>query len=117
MTIARMRSLRTLAQGAAVLILTVMLPGCDGAGAGVAAAQDDRIDLGLLQEVAKKVEHDYVASVSGDELTAGALKGMLNRLDPHSDYMDQDQYQQMNAHDLSQTNKGRALCARPSFSP
>jgi carboxyl-terminal processing protease len=96
MTIARSRSLHTLAKGAAALIVTVMLHGCDGAGAG-AAAQDDPVDLGLLQEVAKKVEHDYVAPVSGDELTADALKGMLTRLDPHSDYMDQDQYQQMNA--------------------
>ena len=97
MTIARLRSLHTLAMGAAALIVTVMLHGCDGAGAGAAAAQDDPVDLGLLQEVAKKVEHDYVAPVSGDQLTADALKGMLTRLDPHSDYMDQDQYQQMNA--------------------
>ena len=97
MTIARLRSHHTLARGAAALILTMLLHGCDGAGAGAAAAQGDPVDLGLLREVAKKVEHDYVAPVSGDELTAGALKGMLNRLDPHSDYMDQDQYQQMNA--------------------
>jgi carboxyl-terminal processing protease len=97
MTIACLRAHQILARGAAALILTMLLHGCDGAGAGAAAAQDDPVDLGLLQEVAKKVEHDYVAPVNGDELTAGALKGMLTRLDPHSDYLDQDQYQQMNA--------------------
>jgi carboxyl-terminal processing protease len=99
MTIARLRPRNALARGAAGLILTMLVHGCDGAGAGAgaAAAQDDPVDLGLLQEVARKVEHDYVAPVSGDALTAGALKGMLSRLDPHSDYLDQDQYQQMNA--------------------
>jgi carboxyl-terminal processing protease len=97
MTIARLRSHHTLARSAAALILTLLLHGCDVAGAGAAAAQGDPVDLGLLQEVAKKVEHDYVAPVSGNELTADALKGMLTRLDPHSDYLDQDQYQQMNA--------------------
>ncbi len=35
--------------------------------------------------------------MTSDELTEDALKGMLTRLDPHSDYMDQDQYQQMTA--------------------
>jgi carboxyl-terminal processing protease len=97
MIIARLRSHQMLARGAAALILTMLLHGCDGAGAGVAAGPGDPVDLGLLQAVAKKVEHDYVAPVSGDELTADALKGMLTRLDPHSDYLDQDQYQQMNA--------------------
>jgi carboxyl-terminal processing protease len=97
MTIARLRSHPTLVRAAAALILTMMLHGCDSAGAGAASAQGDSVDLGLLQEVAKKVEHDYVAPVSSNELTADALKGMLTRLDPHSDYMSQDQYQQMNA--------------------
>jgi carboxyl-terminal processing protease len=95
MTIARLRSHHILARAAAALILTATLHGCDSAGAGNAA--DDPVDLGLLQEVAKKVQQDYVAPVSSDELTDDALKGMLTRLDPHSDYMDQDQYQQMNA--------------------
>src|SRR5262249_18471524 len=97
MTLACLRPHHPLARGAAALILTILLHGCDGAGAGAAAAQDDPVDLGLLQEVARKVEHDSVAPVRGDELTAGALRGMLTRLDPHSDYLDQDQYQQMNA--------------------
>jgi carboxyl-terminal processing protease len=93
MIIARLRSHLILVRAAAALFISVMLHGCDSAG----AASGDPVDLSLLQEVAKKVEHDYVAPVSGDELTADALKGMLTRLDPHSDYMDQDQYRQMNA--------------------
>ena len=45
----------------------------------------------------KQVERNYVAPVTGGELAKDALKGMLTRLDPHSDYMDQEQYQQMTA--------------------
>src|SRR5437899_7508600 len=45
----------------------------------------------------KQVERNYVAPVTGNELAKDALKGMLTRLDPHSDYMDQQQYQQMTA--------------------
>jgi carboxyl-terminal processing protease len=45
----------------------------------------------------KQVERNYVAPVTGNELAKDALRGMLTRLDPHSDYMDQEQYQQMTA--------------------
>jgi carboxyl-terminal processing protease len=97
MILARLRSRHTFARTAVALVATMMLHGCDSTGAGAASANGDPVDLGLVQDVAKKIEHDYVAPVSGSELTDDALKGMLTRLDPHSDYMDRDQYQQMNA--------------------
>jgi carboxyl-terminal processing protease len=81
----------------AVILLTVALYACDSAGAGTAGYAADPSDFGLIQEAMKQVEKNYVAPVTGDELTKDALKGMLTRLDPHSDYMDQDQYQQMTA--------------------
>lgn len=83
------------AAGAALVALT--LYACDNAGAGTGAYPADASDLGLLQEAMKQVERNYVAPVTGNELAKDALKGMLTRLDPHSDYMDQDQYQQMTA--------------------
>jgi carboxyl-terminal processing protease len=86
---------RSAARAAAAVVLTLTLYACDNAGAGTGAYPADSTDLGLLQEAMKQVERNYVAPVSGSELTKGALKGMLTRLDPHSDYMDQDQYQQM----------------------
>jgi carboxyl-terminal processing protease len=95
MTIA-LRSHPTLARVAAALSLTLLLHGCDSAGAGAATANGDPVDLALLREVAKRVEQDYVAPVTSEQLTQDALKGMLTRLDPHSDYMDPDQYQEMN---------------------
>jgi carboxyl-terminal processing protease len=96
MTLAHLRSRRILARTAVALIATMMLHGCDSAGAG-AASGDDPVDLGLVQAVAKKIEQDYVVPVDSRELTDDALKGMLTRLDPHSDYMDREQYQQMSA--------------------
>jgi carboxyl-terminal processing protease len=95
MTLTRLGLPHTLLRAAAALLLSVTLHGC--AGADSAATNGDPVDLSLLQEVGKKIQHDYVAPVNGNELTDDALKGMLTRLDPHSDYMDQEQYQQMNA--------------------
>jgi carboxyl-terminal processing protease len=82
---------------AAVVLVTLTLYGCDSAGAGTGAYPNEAADLGLIQEVMKQVQRNYVAPVTDNELTKDALKGMLTRLDPHSDYMDQDQYQQMSA--------------------
>ena len=85
-------------RAAAVALITLSLYGCDSTGAGAASTPpSDPADFALLQTVARVVQRNYVEPVPGDALTKDALKGMLTRLDPHSDYMDQDQYQQMNA--------------------
>jgi carboxyl-terminal processing protease len=54
-------------------------------------------DLGLLAGVIQLVRHDYVHPVGSNELTDDALKGMLNRLDPHSDYMTEQEFKQSQA--------------------
>lgn len=92
-----LRRYQSATRAAAALLVTLMLYACDNAGAGTGAYPSDASDLGLVQEVMKQVERNYVAPVNGSDLTKDALKGMLTRLDPHSDYMDQDQYQQMTA--------------------
>jgi carboxyl-terminal processing protease len=51
-------------------------------------------NMELFTRVLERVRKDYV---DGDKLTykeliQGALKGMLNTLDPHSEFMDQDKY-------------------------
>jgi carboxyl-terminal processing protease len=84
-------------RAAAAVLVTLTLYGCDSAGAGTGAYPADATDLGLIQEVMKQVERNYVAPVTGNDLAKDALRGMLTRLDPHSDYMDQEQYQQMTA--------------------
>ena len=56
-----------------------------------------RGDLTLLAGVIQLVQHDYVHPVDSHALTEDALKGMLNRLDPHSDYMDEQEFKQSEA--------------------
>ena len=87
----------TASRAAAALLVMMTLHGCDSAGAGAAAPAGNGGDLGLFQDVLKQVERSYVEPVADNELVKDALKGMLTRLDPHSDYMDQEQYEQMTA--------------------
>ena len=84
-------------RAATVLLMAVTLYGCDSAGAGSSAPAGNVADLDLFRDALKQVEKSYVEPVTSDELVKDALKGMLTRLDPHSDYMDQEQYQQMTA--------------------
>jgi carboxyl-terminal processing protease len=54
-------------------------------------------DLTLLAGVIELVHRAYVHPVGSDELTEDALKGMLSRLDPHSDYMDEQEFKETQA--------------------
>jgi len=64
------------------------------------AVQDTALsnqDLALLAGVIQLVGQDYVHPVGSDELVKDALKGMLRRLDPHSDYMDEQEFKDSQA--------------------
>jgi carboxyl-terminal processing protease len=54
-------------------------------------------DLGLVRDAMKQVESSYVVPVERDRLVNGALKGMLSKLDPHSDYMTENEYRELMA--------------------
>jgi len=54
-------------------------------------------DLALLDGVIQLVGRAYVRPVDSHTLTKDALKGMLTRLDPHSDYMDQQEFKESEA--------------------
>jgi carboxyl-terminal processing protease len=54
-------------------------------------------DLELIAGVMREVQRDYVRPVGPDVLTKDALKGMLSRLDPHSDYLDEQEYREAQA--------------------
>ncbi len=51
--------------------------------------------LSLFGDVFERVKADYVDPVSSKTLVYNALNGMLSGLDPHSDYMDPSQYNDM----------------------
>ena len=54
-------------------------------------------DLGLVNDAMKQVQTSYVVPVEADKMVSGALKGMLNKLDPHSDYMTENEYRELMA--------------------
>ena len=53
--------------------------------------------LELIAGIMQEVQHDYVHPVQVDVLAKNALKGMLTRLDPHSDYLDEQEYRETQA--------------------
>lgn len=59
--------------------------------------EPDVAELDLIASVIQLVHRDYVHPIGSDELTNDVLKGMLNRLDPHSDYMDEGEFKQSQA--------------------
>jgi len=46
----------------------------------------------LFAEVMKRVKSDYVESIDDSELLESAIRGMVSDLDPHSQYLDADEY-------------------------
>lgn len=83
---------------AMVLVLNLLL------GAGIyfysvqAAPKEDAYNnIKLFTTVLERVRQDYVDGdkVSYEELIHGALRGMLNMLDPHSEFMEQSKYDEL----------------------
>ncbi len=57
--------------------------------------EDTYRQLKLFGDVFERVRADYVDQVTDAELIESAIRGMLAELDPHSSYMDQDQFKDM----------------------
>ena len=53
--------------------------------------------LNIFARVLTYVENNYVEPVDGSKLVYGAVKGMMETLDPHSTFLPPDQYRQMKA--------------------
>ncbi len=51
--------------------------------------------LKIFSEVLSLVQKNYVEEVSSKDLIYGAIKGMLNNLDPHSSFMTPEMYKEM----------------------
>ncbi|MEO8444315.1 MAG: S41 family peptidase [Gammaproteobacteria bacterium] len=52
-------------------------------------------DLRILTEIADRVKREYVESVSDHQLMENAVRGMLAELDPHSQYLDAREYEEI----------------------
>lgn len=52
-------------------------------------------DVRLFAEVLQRIKEDYVDSVDDSELMESAIRGMVSRLDPHSAFLDEEEYQEI----------------------
>src|SRR5579875_893198 len=80
--------------------LTVGLAACshapgDGDAPADTAVVSHDTDMALYTRVLDRVRASYVKPVSEDKLVTNSLKGMLSSLDPHSDYLDESEYQDL----------------------
>jgi carboxyl-terminal processing protease len=88
---AMMTAFRRSTAAAALLAAPLALAGC---AAGLSDGASDP-DIALYRQVMERVQSSYVEPVGEDQLVTESLKGMLNGLDPHSDYMDENEYSEM----------------------
>ena len=81
------------------VLLALALAGCNGGAASdpsaTAAAAPSDSELAFYRSVLDKVHQSYVDPVSDSKLIDASLKGMLTGLDPHSDFLDEHDYQDM----------------------
>src|SRR6476646_9283630 len=91
---------RRITYGVLALVLSVNL--IIGARVFLSSAQGAEKDspypsLELFSYVMEKVRKDYVdgQKVTYQDLVYGALKGMLNTLDPHSEFMEPEKYKEL----------------------
>jgi carboxyl-terminal processing protease len=52
-------------------------------------------DLQLFSAVFGRIKTDYVEAVPDDKLIRGAINGMVHDLDPHSDFLDEDAFREL----------------------
>jgi carboxyl-terminal processing protease len=86
----RLRLVITFAAGVTAAAIALGWPG----GVGPLAATRYE-DLSLFTEVLNLVRKNYVEPVDQSTLVQGAVKGMLQELDPHSSFLDPDVYKEM----------------------
>ena len=80
-----------------ILTLFLMSATCLAAGAEEPASRAELSlnDLRTFTDVFNQVRKNFVEETSDHELLNAAIRGMLSELDPHSSYMEADEFRQM----------------------
>jgi len=85
-----------------VILVLISLAVGSGFSKSRSAANSEVFDgLQLFAEVLNKIQANYVEEVQPKKLIYGAIRGMVSTLDPYSQFMDTDQYE-----DLETDTKG-----------
>ena len=91
--------IRTVRSSWLFVVIAIALAGCNGAmssdGSPGSASGASADDLAFYRAVLDKVHQSYVDPVGDNKLVDNSLKGMLTGLDPHSDYLNEKEYQDM----------------------
>ncbi len=88
------RNLLSLVLGIVLGILAVAVPGAEKTADKVSTTIPYE-GLRTFSEVYGRIRQDYVESVPDEKLFEDAIRGMLTGLDPHSAYLDQEQYNEL----------------------
>jgi carboxyl-terminal processing protease len=81
--------------GVFVVFVAGLLSGRVLEGKGIAQQVETYEELRPFTEVLNKVQRDYVEETPTRDIVYGAIRGMLNTLDPHSAFMPPDVYKEM----------------------
>ena len=87
-------------RSAMLVLLGAAVGGSLAVGQGVFAKNDPANTLPLEQmrtfsDVFERIKNDYVEEVSDDELLEYAIRGMLDGLDPHSAYLNAEEFNEL----------------------
>ncbi|MEZ4405604.1 MAG: S41 family peptidase [Polyangiales bacterium] len=88
----RRLTLRALASTAALCAAFGAGVAVDRAATAVPQRQSPYRRLGVLAQVLAHIENSYVDPVDQDRLVDGAIRGMVDTLDPHSAYLNPEEY-------------------------
>jgi carboxyl-terminal processing protease len=85
------------------LVLVGLIAGLSiSIGSGVFAERETKSTAGLpveelrtFSDVFGRIKNDYVEDVEDSEMLNNAIRGMLSGLDPHSSYLDQEQFKEL----------------------
>jgi carboxyl-terminal processing protease len=79
-----------------VLVFYVVIGGVLGKGS--ASNEETYRDLGVYSEVLSRIKSDYVTQPNLKQVTGGAIRGLLEALDPYSTYFTPQQFKDYLAH-------------------
>ena len=77
-----------------IIVAAALLPARTLLGESAAKSPDYK-ELKLFREVMGIVQKNYVKDVSSKELIQGALNGMLQSLDPYSEYLNKEMFKEL----------------------
>ena len=93
-----MKSVRPLSLGLTIgLLIGLLIAGSHQ----VFAKRDSAVlelplsDIQLFTDIYARIKKDYVEEVGDHDLLEGAIRGMLGSLDPHSSYLSQEEFKEL----------------------